>query len=576
MKNKLLKHVNKLAALFAAVIALLGLALFSACAGDSQIVYYDVTWSSGEGYEFTSAEGKLPSQVEAYSVLTFGVDVDEGYVLDKVEVNGITILPGDGVYSASADGDLNISATVVKKTDDAGKTLQSIGIKARPTKSSYTEGEIFDPAGMIIMANYSDGTQAEVSGYTWSPDGELTTDVTEITIKYAEGGTEKTVALALSVYEAVASVQFDVLEIKLQDGAPVLHISGTTENVDELTLRLANTTTDLILDPVTVADDGSYDHTFSLEKFNDINATSGGYYNLKLVWGNRFGRTGEIQPSLEDITGGNGETFSGTMYDFRFVSWGSEPSHVCIQPTAAAPEIVVTELSLAMQDGAPVLSIAGTAKNASSLTLRLASTADSFNYPVALSGNAFEIDVNLNDFASDNTISSGVYYNIIIRAAHSATQTQSDYRTQLSEVTAGLDSTLRGERYDFSFISWTSGRNHNLCIRPVGWSFADVSASVAEDNGSPVLTISGRAGNVTEMTVSVGSAEYEAAISGGTFSVSVNLAEAVKSANTPYVISAEGQPLSYESVAVDEPTLSFDGGVYEIFDHFRQQRYRSK
>lgn len=79
------------------------------------------------------------------------------------------------------------------------KTLQSITIQSKPNKVSYKEGEKFNTEGMKIVANYSDGTSKEVTGYTYSPNGELKEGDSKITISYTEGGVTKTVTQTITV-----------------------------------------------------------------------------------------------------------------------------------------------------------------------------------------------------------------------------------------------------------------------------------------------------------------------------------------------------------------------------------------
>jgi len=69
-------------------------------------------------------------------------------------------------------------------------TLTGIEITNMPDKLSYTEGESFDPAGMVIKATYSDGSEAVIDAamYTFAPNGALSTADTAITIT-CEGAT---------------------------------------------------------------------------------------------------------------------------------------------------------------------------------------------------------------------------------------------------------------------------------------------------------------------------------------------------------------------------------------------------
>lgn len=68
--------------------------------------------------------------------------------------------------------------------DNGGDELTGISITSQPDRTSYLEGEAFEPKGMVVMAKYSNGTTTTVEDYTCSPEGELTVDVEQITVTY--------------------------------------------------------------------------------------------------------------------------------------------------------------------------------------------------------------------------------------------------------------------------------------------------------------------------------------------------------------------------------------------------------
>lgn len=110
-------------------------------------------------------------------------------------------------YNLSTTGSqtVNVSYTendVTKTTsyqitvEAAPVVLSSISVKTQPTKLEYSVGEKFDPTGLVLNANYSDGTVQEVtSGYTYSPTTALSLSSTTITITYQE----KTTTISISV-----------------------------------------------------------------------------------------------------------------------------------------------------------------------------------------------------------------------------------------------------------------------------------------------------------------------------------------------------------------------------------------
>ena len=83
--------------------------------------------------------------------------------------------------------------------DKATKTLSSIAITTPPTKTTYTAGQSFNKAGMVVTATYSDTSKADVTGYTVSPSGALKTTDTSVTISYTEGGITKTTTQPITV-----------------------------------------------------------------------------------------------------------------------------------------------------------------------------------------------------------------------------------------------------------------------------------------------------------------------------------------------------------------------------------------
>lgn len=92
--------------------------------------------------------------------------------------------------------------SVSKQQEPTGKTLSSISITKAPNKTSYTAGENFDKTGMIVKAKYSDGTEKEITGYSYSPTSALTTNNNTITVSYTEGGVTKTANQSITVKAA--------------------------------------------------------------------------------------------------------------------------------------------------------------------------------------------------------------------------------------------------------------------------------------------------------------------------------------------------------------------------------------
>ena len=101
------------------------------------------------------------------------------------------------------EGDVTKTATYTITVNAA--TLSSIAVKTAPTKTSYTVGEYFAPAGLVITCTYSNSSTSEVtystsnaSSFTFNPSTstQLTTSHTSVTITY--GGKSTTQAITVS------------------------------------------------------------------------------------------------------------------------------------------------------------------------------------------------------------------------------------------------------------------------------------------------------------------------------------------------------------------------------------------
>lgn len=100
---------------------------------------------------------------------------------------------------------IDSTGKATKLTD--GLVLTDIEITAAPTKTSYVEGQTFDPAGMVVKATYSSGLEVEISGYSVSLAGALATTDTKVTVSYSESGITKTDEQAITVVaKAVDSI----------------------------------------------------------------------------------------------------------------------------------------------------------------------------------------------------------------------------------------------------------------------------------------------------------------------------------------------------------------------------------
>ena len=152
--------------------------------------------------------------VIAVDTITPQTEVDENTVGQTADGRLVLHAVGEGTATVTVQASLNdwISAektftiTVGQDTDtpDVPDTPQAaeltgIAVTTQPDKTVYTEGESFDPAGMVITASYSDDSEKTVDGYTYAPAGALGADVKTITVSYEENGKTVTASLPVTV-----------------------------------------------------------------------------------------------------------------------------------------------------------------------------------------------------------------------------------------------------------------------------------------------------------------------------------------------------------------------------------------
>ena len=85
-------------------------------------------------------------------------------------------------------GTVNVTVTYNGKTATTpvtvtAKELASITVTTPPTKTAYIEGNTFDKTGMVVTANYNNGTSGVVTDYT-VPTGKLALGTANVTVTY--------------------------------------------------------------------------------------------------------------------------------------------------------------------------------------------------------------------------------------------------------------------------------------------------------------------------------------------------------------------------------------------------------
>ena len=100
------------------------------------------------------------------------------------------------------------------------KELQSVSIAVPPAKTAYTEGESFDPAGMKVMAQWSDGSETDITQEASYPAEPLALGTVGITVSYTFEGVTKTAEQPIQVAEkaVVSGVEINPAAVELKAG----------------------------------------------------------------------------------------------------------------------------------------------------------------------------------------------------------------------------------------------------------------------------------------------------------------------------------------------------------------------
>lgn len=138
-------------------------------------------------------------------------------------------------YLASAD------AIVVTYSTGTTKTLSSIAVKNAPTKTTYTEGENFDPAGLVITATYSDSDPEDIaysgneSDFSFSPTltTALTTSNTSVTITYGGKSTAQSITVnekpKHTAYFSINGTINDAYDCTVTEGSAITFPTGLAD-----------------------------------------------------------------------------------------------------------------------------------------------------------------------------------------------------------------------------------------------------------------------------------------------------------------------------------------------------------
>lgn len=167
--------------------------------------------------------------------------------------DGTTTLTGTGSQEFSLPNTGTWTVTAVYGTKTASQVVvvegalkysvdlriaNSIQVTSNPTKTSYIVGDQFDPTGMVIKANFADGTTAVITDQVDYSPKTMSSEVTSVTISAAIGGQTLTTSVAVTVSRIV------VQNVPTQSGSLTYNSanqSPTLSNYDSSYMTLSGT-----------------------------------------------------------------------------------------------------------------------------------------------------------------------------------------------------------------------------------------------------------------------------------------------------------------------------------------------
>ena len=168
-----------------------------------QVVLTDESLSLEVGQQTALSASVLPAKASQEVTWDIGqttqvVSFENGMVVALAE--------GEAIITATSVADPTVSASCAVTVTAATKNLTDIALTGSPTKLAYYHGEAFDPAGLKVIAHYSNADDEDVTanativadkanaeygdtsiGFTASYGGESAYETFQITVEYKKG-----------------------------------------------------------------------------------------------------------------------------------------------------------------------------------------------------------------------------------------------------------------------------------------------------------------------------------------------------------------------------------------------------
>lgn len=184
----------------------------------------------GEGTISPSTVTLTKGAWETYTVTLTGIDAET-----KIKFEG----------NSASNSRFFLDEISVIKTGEASVTLSSIAVKTAPTKVTYTEGEYFDPSGLVITKTMSNNTTEDVAyagneeDFSFVPSQAeiLKASNTSVTITYDGKTATQSITVNPSAIKNTPETAYTTAEaialINAGEGlATEVYVKGTVSKVD--------------------------------------------------------------------------------------------------------------------------------------------------------------------------------------------------------------------------------------------------------------------------------------------------------------------------------------------------------
>ena len=501
-----------------------------------------LAWTSGNSLNASSSESDN-SRWTITAGATSGNWIIANVADSAREIWYNTGSPRFACYTGKNESTSGYAAIQLYKLDNSSVpsitwNLESISVTTPPTKTTYTEGESFNPSGMVVTGHFVDADDATntkdeaVTGYTITPDGALTVSDTQVTITY-QG---KTATQNITVNAAPAGNDGSLEHPYTASEARALALNGDTGSyyISGIVTKIQNQYSASYGTANFWIDENGTDQTvfegYKIKYFGNVNWVEG---NAEIALNDEV----IIYGTLTVYTNNNNstpETSSGYLVSLNGKTKGL---------TLAAPTVTTN-------DSAKQITVVWTAATGTTSAISYvvtcgtqtynASAAGSHTFTMAAYGH-FDISVVA---SSDDAISATAVTSATLSDPSSTTKDYYKLVTSISDITAGtyvvgaLRSTSATNDFYFAKASVSSG----------DWVVSDAAITVAESNGVRKFEIANLPSGAVEFTLT-GDNTNGFTISHGsdylyyTAASNRKLAFAASGSSQKWTVSAKSSPL---------------------------------